>query len=627
MVQKKHLGLDGFIWWIGVVESRKDPLKLGRLQVRISGWHEEDKTNIPTENLPWAMPSISLDHGKNTIGPRERDVVWGFFLDGEEAEQPVVVGMIPGYPEDESDPEVGFNDPTPDEELNTVPRPPEYLDPETLKDTDKFEKVENEDGTVSYFAKSSPETEGEEEKKVSGRFTDTSKVPFTSTGMGMLQDEFSESAFPYDLDKDGDFDQDDVDTIVNNFVNNGFVDAYGAPFSQVFLPKGRYPLAGELKAPTTHPLAVGVDDPANKEANIVAQKKAAVSSFNGATYVGTGLPGDEPVNTSPFVEPETPYAAVYPYNHVYYSESGHAIEIDDTPGAERLHLYHRSGTFTEYHPDGTLVEKCLADKYEISMGNHFIGTSKKFSVEATESVRLKAGTEAVLEALGPVALQGSAISQKAGKWFVGCEEATISAGTTVIAGDVVIGGSLTVSGTSTIVGKQDVVGVLNVAGALQSPFPISPEEPEIDEEALAELLLKAEQAEEGSSGIQPGFILDGAKQGYLWKPVSESDGKVVTLAPVTGAPHEIYEAIPTTEFENVDIQYIHEDGSTTTWSVTRPVHVKGKLIQSIGNLRAFIGDGRDLANHPLKASEYPRQVIWSVGDTEWLILDTRIRHD
>ena len=32
-------GLNGFIWWMGVLENRIDPLKLGRCQVRIFGWH------------------------------------------------------------------------------------------------------------------------------------------------------------------------------------------------------------------------------------------------------------------------------------------------------------------------------------------------------------------------------------------------------------------------------------------------------------------------------------------------------------------------------------------------------------------------------------------------------------
>ena len=48
------MGMDGFVWWTGVVEDRNDPAKLGRVRVRCLGFHTEDKVDIPTEALPWA---------------------------------------------------------------------------------------------------------------------------------------------------------------------------------------------------------------------------------------------------------------------------------------------------------------------------------------------------------------------------------------------------------------------------------------------------------------------------------------------------------------------------------------------------------------------------------------------
>ena len=47
-------GQDGFVWFTGVVEDRNDPTKLGRVRVRCVGYHTDDKTKIPTEDLPWA---------------------------------------------------------------------------------------------------------------------------------------------------------------------------------------------------------------------------------------------------------------------------------------------------------------------------------------------------------------------------------------------------------------------------------------------------------------------------------------------------------------------------------------------------------------------------------------------
>ena len=64
-------------------------------------------------------------------------------------------------------------------------------------------------------------------------------------------------------------------------------------------------------------------------------------------------------------EPKTPFNAQYPFNHVRETESGHIQEFDDTPGHERIHEYHRSGTFYEVHPDGTKVTKIIGEDYEV----------------------------------------------------------------------------------------------------------------------------------------------------------------------------------------------------------------------------------------------------------------------
>lgn len=71
-------------------------------------------------------------------------------------------------------------------------------------------------------------------------------------------------------------------------------------------------------------------------------------------------------------EPEVPYQAEYPMNHVRESESGHIEEWDDTEGAERLHRYHKSGTFEEDHPSGTKVQKIVKDQYTIVHGDDYV---------------------------------------------------------------------------------------------------------------------------------------------------------------------------------------------------------------------------------------------------------------
>ena len=47
-----HMGLDGFIWFIGVVENRNDPSQMGRVQVRCISFHTDNKNDLPTEDLP-----------------------------------------------------------------------------------------------------------------------------------------------------------------------------------------------------------------------------------------------------------------------------------------------------------------------------------------------------------------------------------------------------------------------------------------------------------------------------------------------------------------------------------------------------------------------------------------------
>lgn len=66
-----------------------------------------------------------------------------------------------------------------------------------------------------------------------------------------------------------------------------------------------------------------------------------------------------------FEEPSSSYAAEYPYNHVYESESGHIQEFDDTPGHERYRRIHPSGTYTEISPSGQRVTKIVGDDYLI----------------------------------------------------------------------------------------------------------------------------------------------------------------------------------------------------------------------------------------------------------------------
>jgi len=81
----------------------------------------------------------------------------------------------------------------------------------------------------------------------------------------------------------------------------------------------------------------------------------------------------------------------YPYNHVYESESGHVIEVDDTKGGERLMTQHRTGTFEEIYPDGTKVTRIVKDNYDIIMSNNnvYIGGSCNLTIEGDLKTLIK----------------------------------------------------------------------------------------------------------------------------------------------------------------------------------------------------------------------------------------------
>jgi len=86
-------GLDNLMWFLGYVAVSEDPAKLGRIRVRVFGVHPTVAENtVPDEDLPWAyvMRPNSVMFGEFKVG----DMVFGCFLDGRDAQQPLVLGMI-----------------------------------------------------------------------------------------------------------------------------------------------------------------------------------------------------------------------------------------------------------------------------------------------------------------------------------------------------------------------------------------------------------------------------------------------------------------------------------------------------------------------------------------------------
>ena len=278
---KNFAGRNGFNWFTGVVEDRMDPQYLGRVRVRCIGLHTADKIELPTADLPWSqciMPvtgaSISgLGHSPSFLV--EGSWVFGYFRDGDNMQEPVVLGSIPGRPFELANTEAGFYDP------NGVY--PKYKDE---VDTNRLAVNLKEDGSetnphLSLTLRRSTRIEG-----------------------------------------------------------------------------------------------------------------VATADFNPVTAAdGSEIPGSD---GDTFDQPEIPYATLYPYNRVYESESGHIVEYDDTPGNERIHSRHKTGTSTEIHPDGTQTEIVKGDHYTLVSGKRqaFITGQSDLSIDGRHKLYInKSGAE------------------------------------------------------------------------------------------------------------------------------------------------------------------------------------------------------------------------------------------
>lgn len=94
-------GRDGHVTFVGVVEGRDDPAKMGRLRVRIIGLHTDDTNLVPTEELPWAQIVAPINGSRSFSLPKDGEWVHGFFLDGYNSQMPVVTGIYVGMQSEE----------------------------------------------------------------------------------------------------------------------------------------------------------------------------------------------------------------------------------------------------------------------------------------------------------------------------------------------------------------------------------------------------------------------------------------------------------------------------------------------------------------------------------------------
>lgn len=469
--------------YTGCVENRQDPLKLGRCQVRVVGLHNSDKTQLKTEDLPWAYPMQPITSagisgvGHTPLGPVEGSWVVIMFRDDDE-QQPIILGSIGGIPQapgtiDQDNDQMilkedgmlpgsdaqtitDSNGNTVTSTASTPAAEDTGLNPATKysPSTDAVSLIKQYEGlrltayqdsigvwTIGYGTTSingAPVYQGQTitqaqadeyllahiKSDVSPTINSKVKAPITQSmydalccftynlGSGNLSKstllkelnttKYLESATSFlDYNKAGGnilagltkrrsaekdlFLKDGIPSIsgdltpvegvnapVDSSSSSSGLNNQGAVVIGFKDPKGKYPLY--LNEPDTNKLARHEDI----KKTIVYKKELAREK---AVLTAGGKTWDQA---------HIPYNASYPYNHVFMTESGHIMEFDDTQHSERIHLYHKSGTFTEVDANGTQVNRIIGDNYEIleRNGHVYIKGTMDVTIDGDHNVKI-----------------------------------------------------------------------------------------------------------------------------------------------------------------------------------------------------------------------------------------------
>lgn len=156
-------------------------------------------------------------------------------------------------------------------------------------------------------------------------------------------------------------------TETQNYVNNiyGGWQAAGSPTGGL---SDRY---SELVGTSTDPGTPGQFTPVS-----------AATSTSGGTSSTPGQPTWD--------EPSVAYNAEYPYNRVIETGSGHVIELDDSPGGERIMIYHRNGSYIQMSPTTTTI-KSPHDTYNVNEKNYhmYVGGTNVITIDGDCHVLIK----------------------------------------------------------------------------------------------------------------------------------------------------------------------------------------------------------------------------------------------
>ena len=107
LLKSNFIGRDGFRWWVGQIPPEKfhggqiNGAGWGnRHKVRIMGYHPYNTVELPNEDLPWAQCLLPTTSGTGAANQSSStkispgDIVFGFFLDGDNGQIPVIMGCF-----------------------------------------------------------------------------------------------------------------------------------------------------------------------------------------------------------------------------------------------------------------------------------------------------------------------------------------------------------------------------------------------------------------------------------------------------------------------------------------------------------------------------------------------------
>lgn len=157
---------------------------------------------------------------------------------------------------------------------------------------------------------------------------------------------------------------------------NGFADPTGS------LPYGPY-----QGKPSTHHVAMGYNGN-SYQPEIQRNSDARLTTFPNAGDKGTI--GEPPMTEAP----------QYPYNFVYAGLSGHRMEFDDTPGAERVNFQHKSGSRYVIGPEGTTINKSMGNMYTLAAGDNYALSMGAYRISAKDDIDMRSTSDITIHSDG-----------------------------------------------------------------------------------------------------------------------------------------------------------------------------------------------------------------------------------